>query len=148
MRTKRTTSNNQDFLLLIKLLDKELWTRYPELQHQYEPHVKIDYLETVIVLYKEMTAIGCGCFIVQDSETVELKRIFVHPQHRRKGISPLLMRELESWASSMGYKTSVLETGFNQPEAVALYKKLGYQITERYGPYKDMEESLCFTKNI
>ena len=52
------------------------------------------------------------------------------------------------WASELKYKACVLETGIRQKEAVAFYKKNGYQIIPNYGQYADMDNSLCFKKLI
>ena len=62
----------------------------------------------------------------------------------RKPIS--VLSDLESWAKELGFVKCVLETGINQPEAIALYKKCGYSIIENYGQYKGVENSLCFEK--
>jgi len=46
----------------------------------------------------------------------------------------------------LGFSRCILETGYNQPEAIALYKKCGYQITENYGQYIGVKNSICFEK--
>jgi len=55
---------------------------------------------------------------------------------------------LESWASELNFKYCVLETGKRQPEAIALYKKNGYQIIPNYGQYHGIENSICFQKTV
>jgi len=55
-------------------------------------------------------------------KTIEIKRVYVKPEFRRKGISKLLMRELENWGRHLGYSVAILETGNNQKEAVKLYE--------------------------
>ena len=148
IKISHTTSKDNSFLTLIKLLDAELWQRYPEIQNQYEEHARIDFIKTVIVAYKENIPVACGCFVAHDSSLVEIKRMFVHPAYRGHGLSKMVLNALEQWAKEMGYNTSILETGKKQPEAISLYKKLGYQLTENFGPYKDLKESLCFIKRI
>ena len=59
-----------------------------------------------------------------------------------------ILISLEKWASELGYKKAILETGKGQPEAIALYQKAGYQIIENYGPYKGLDNSVCMGKNI
>jgi putative acetyltransferase len=74
--------------------------------------------------------------------------MFVHPARRRQGLSKIVLDELEQWAVDLGYKNSILETGSKQPEAIALYKRSGYQQTDRFGVYKELQNSLCFIKKL
>ena len=59
---------------------------------------------------------------------------------------PIVLKELEVWAKTLGFKKCVLETGKMQLEAIALYKKQGYKIIKNYGPYKMVEDSICLQK--
>lgn len=78
--------------------------------------------------------------------TGEVKRVFVAPRFRRRGLSTLIMRELERSAWEAGLARLVLETGTEQPEAVALYEKLGYERIAPYGKYAGEEDQLCYGK--
>lgn len=71
-------------------------------------------------------AVACGCFKWLDTQSAELKRMFVHPQWRRRGYSEKLLRALEAWARELGVERLLLETGRGQPEAIALYHKPGF----------------------
>jgi putative acetyltransferase len=145
---KRTSGADADFHFLVKLLDKELWLRYPDDQASYDPHNKIDNNTNVLVVYDHKTPVACGCIKNIDRDTVEIKRMFVKEDQRGKGISKMIMHELEVWAKDLGFKRMILETGFKQPEAIGLYKKCGYQQIENYGPYIGMTGSLCMAKAI
>jgi putative acetyltransferase len=145
---KRTSSIDPDFHSLVEILDKELWTRYPHDQAAYDKHNKIENNNTVVVVYDYKTPIGCGCFKKIDSDTVEIKRMFVKDDQRGKGISKMIMHELEVWAKELGFKRIILETGFKQPEAIGLYERSGYHQIENYGPYIGMTGSLCMEKKI
>jgi putative acetyltransferase len=79
-------------------------------------------------------------------KTLEIKRMFVLPEYRGKGIASKILSELERWASELNYIQTILETGINQPEAIALYKKSGHEITKNYGQYIGMENSICMKK--
>ena len=83
-----------------------------------------------------------------DDHSLEIKRMYVIPEFRGKGVAKLVLAELEGWAVSLNYKFCVLETGLRQPEAIALYNKNGYQRIENYGQYAGVENSLCFAKKI
>lgn len=74
--------------------------------------------------------------------------MYVDPSHRRKGISSKLLSELESWAKELNFAISLLETGKGQPEAIGLYTKAGYKITENYGSYIGIENSICMKKGM
>lgn len=145
---QRTTSQNTDFGTLVIDLNNYLSEQYGEIQKQYSPHNKVDGIDTVIVIYDGDKPIGCGCFKPYDADAVEIKRMYVRPEARNKGVGALVMQNLEQWAIELGYKACVLETGDNQPEAVALYKKVGYVVTEKYGVYVNLNNSICMRKSL
>ncbi|NNC12321.1 GNAT family N-acetyltransferase [Planctomonas sp. JC2975] len=71
-------------------------------------------------------AIAGGAFKRLDDETAEFKRIWTHADHRRKGLSRLVLAELEAEAVLRGYRRVYLTTGPRQPEAQRLYLNTGY----------------------
>ncbi|ROS76509.1 GNAT family N-acetyltransferase [Cellulomonas sp. PhB143] len=80
--------------------------------------------------------------------TGEVKRVFVDPSCRGRGLSKAVMAALESHAAQHGLRSLVLETGTRQPEAIGLYLALGYVPTERYGAYVAEADSRCFAKPL
>ncbi|KAB1156142.1 GNAT family N-acetyltransferase [Flavobacterium luteum] len=142
----RTTSENQDFINLVKLLDADLKIRDGKDHEFYAQINKTAILNNVIVCYQNDIAIGCGAFREIDAKTLEIKRMFVNPDYRGKGIASKILFELEHWTSELNYFQLILETGINQPEAISLYKKSGYKITENYGKYIGVESSVCMMK--
>lgn len=148
IRLLRTDSDNNDFINLIELLDIELWQRNQNRQKEYVGFNKIENLQTVVIAYLDEQAAGCGCFKEFDLHTAEIKRMFVPEKFRGKGISKLVLDELEKWAVELGYKTAILETGKPHFEAISLYLKSGYMQTENYGQYKNMPNSVCYRKNL
>ena len=68
------------------------------------------------------------------------------PEYRGKGVAEAILNELENWAKEEGYSISILETGHKQLDAIGLYQKLGYQITENFGQYIGVENSVCMKK--
>ena len=74
--------------------------------------------------------------------------MYVPPALRGKGIASAVLAELEKWAKELNYKKCILETGKKQPEAIALYNKNGYCIIPNYGQYENVENSVCFEKNL
>lgn len=144
----RTNSENSDFQKLVELLDQYLAIQDGSEHAFYDQFNKINTIKYAIVVYENEVAVGCGAIKNFSEKTVEVKRMFVLPGRRGKGIASLLLKELESWAKQLGYERCVLETGKRQPEAIALYQKNGYRIISNYGQYIGMENSLCFQKNL
>ena len=116
----RTTSENQDFINLVKLLDADLKIRDGKDHEFYAQINKTAILNNVIVCYQNDIAIGCGAFRKIDDKTLEIKRMFVNPDYRGKGIASKILSELELWTSELNYFQIILETGINQPEAISL----------------------------
>jgi putative acetyltransferase len=145
---RRTTSENTNFQNLVVLLDVDLKIKDGQDHDFYAQYNKLDTINHVVVCYQDNIAIGCGAFKEYDSNTVEIKRMFVHPDFRGKGIASIILKELEIWAIELNYKCCVLETGTNNPQAIALYHKSGYEIIPNYGQYQNIEASACLKKFI
>ncbi|AAK80511.1 GNAT superfamily N-acetyltransferase [Clostridium acetobutylicum] len=143
-----TNSKNIDFIKLIKLLNDDLNERYGELQKQYNKHNRVDYINDVILIYKDEAPVACGAFKEQNVECIELKRIFVVKENRGQGLSKIIVNELEKLGKVKGYKYAILETGIKQYEAINLYKNTGYQIIENYEPYIGNTNSVCMKKEL
>ncbi|NJB70317.1 GNAT superfamily N-acetyltransferase [Saonia flava] len=146
IRLLRTNSSNQDFIDLVNMLDADLAIRDGEDHDFYHQFNSIDQIKYAVTAYENDIAVGCGAIKDYDSKAMEVKRMFVLPESRGKGIASLLLRELENWASELGYQKCILETGKKQPEAIALYIKKGYVVIPNYGQYAEIENSVCFEK--
>lgn len=146
-RLLRTDSSDPGFCQLIPQLDAALRANDGE---EYDSffihHNKTDNIRHVVVAYENETPVGCGAIKEFEPQVMEVKRMFVPPAKRGQGIASAVLQELEKWAAEMNYKKCILETGERQTEAVALYKKRGYQSIAKYGPYVDVETSVCFEK--
>lgn len=148
MKLQRTDDLDKDFIALTKALDEHFNATYGLLQKKYSPHNVIASLKTVLVGYVDNEPMACGCFRVLEDECVEIKRMYVSPNHRQKGYASTLLHELENWAKELGYKKVLLELGNKQPEALKLYESLGYQRRENFGVYKEIKTSLCMEKML
>ncbi len=144
----RTNSDNEDFAALIQLLDKCLHERYGEQQKFFNQFNKLDAIKNVVIAYVNGVPAGCGAFKKYSDHSIEIKRMFVKDEYRRRGIAEKVLKELESWAAESNFTAAVLETGRNQPESMDLYQKVGYVITENYGQYAGVEISVCMKKGI
>lgn len=144
----RTTSDNPDFEKLVIELDAVLAILDGEDHAFYAQFNKSSALKNAVIAYENETAVGIGAYKEYDSETVEMKRMYTLPEYRGKGIASKILSELELWAKEEKYKIAVLETGFLQTDAISLYQKLGYVITENYGQYIGVENSICMKKKM
>jgi putative acetyltransferase len=92
--------------------------------------------------------VGCGGIARFDETRGELKRMYVEPGSRGRGLGRQLLEALEEAALRLGYVAVVLETGDKQPEALGLYTSSGYERIPCYEPYASRELSLCFEKSL
>lgn len=145
---KRTDSNDADFNKLIRQLDHELWNIMNEVQATYDQFNKVPDLPTVVLAYNNNVVVGCGCFKKFNDTTVEIKRMFVVRESRGKNVATTVLTELEKWAKELNYTTAILETGKRMTPANRLYQKNGYAVTENYGQYIGLEESVCMRKEL
>lgn len=146
LKIVRTDATHQHFIDLVRLLDKDLALRDGDDHTFYDQFNKIDTIKYALVAYQETEPIGCGAIKEFLPDVMEVKRMYLLPMYRGKGIAQKIVSALEQWAKELGYAKCVLETGKKQPEAIALYKKCGYQITANYGQYLGIDNSVCFEK--
>nr|BFD84317.1 GNAT family N-acetyltransferase [Streptomyces sp. Xyl84] len=78
----------------------------------------------------------------------ELKRMFVIESMRGRGLARRILAALEDDARAAGRVRMVLETGDQQPEAIALYTSSGYEPCAKFGYYREYESSLCYAKPL
>ena len=102
----------------------------------------------LLILQENGETVAGGAFRRYDSRTAELKRIWTHSAHRRRGLARVVLAELEAEASRRGYRRIYLTTGPRQPEAKNLYLATGY--TPLFDVDADPEEikHLAFTKDL
>ncbi|KNB54434.1 GNAT family N-acetyltransferase [Streptomyces caatingaensis] len=78
----------------------------------------------------------------------EIKRMYVVPRARGLGLARRILARLEEDARRAGRRRMVLETGAEQPEAIALYTSAGYAPTAKFGLYRFEPESRCYAKPL
>ena len=146
--TKRTDSADKNFQELVRALDIDLKIRDGEEHSFYAQFNKIDMIKHVVVAYDRDEPVGCGAVKEYSSDTMEVKRMYVPLNRRGQGIASIILMELETWCRDLNYTKAVLETGKKQPEAIELYKKNNYRIIPNFGQYKNVENSVCFEKEL
>ena len=142
---KRTTSEDPDFIYLTQLFDEFLIDIDGDEKDFFAKYNQI-YINNVIVYYENGIALGCGAFKEFEKNVAEIKRMFVIPESRGKGIASQIVTELEVWYKDENYSTCLLETSNKLENAISLYKKFGFEITPNYGQYINVESSVCMMK--
>ncbi len=101
-----------------------------------------------VLLLEHGQPVSGGAFKRLDGFTAEMKRVWTHSGHRRRGLARRVLAELEAEAARQGYRSLFLTTGFRQPEAVGLYLGAGY--TALYDPDGDLQaqRKLPFRKDL
>jgi len=143
---RRTNSNDSDFKKLISMLDEELRILDGH-DHAFYSQLNKTYDIDAVVAYIDGQPVGSGA-IRPLGDSMEIKRMYTLEEHRGKGIASAVLSELETWASELGYKSCVLETGKRQPWAISLYKRMGFVEIPNYGQYVGVDNSVCFKKTL
>lgn len=144
----RTNAANPDFINLIHALDQDIAERDGDEHTFYAQFNTTNDIREVLVAYENQQPLGCGAFKVYQHDVAEIKRMYVTPEGRGKGVATQILQHLQQWASELLFTSCILETGKRYPEAIALYKKNGFIITANYGQYIGIEDSLCFKKDL
>lgn len=149
-RFVRSNGHVADFVSLCHQLDYELDLRAGD-DAQRARHSKYNTLDEIrhaFVIYHGEKAVGCGAIRRFDEKTVELKRIYIAMDERRKGLASELIGHLQDWARELGYQRMILETPESMLEAQQLYCSLAFEKIVQYGPYKEMPEARCMSKSL
>lgn len=142
---KRTDARDADFQRLAAQLDLELIERDGEDTTLHDDQT--EGLIGVVLAFDSSVAVACGAFREYDGAT-EIERMYVSSSSRGRGIARAILTELESLAASLGYKSCVLGTGVNQPEAISLYTSQGYVEIASFGQYATIRGSVCFAREL
>ena len=138
-----------DVILLIEALDAYQIPLYPVHSHH---GVEVADLMHDDVLFAVARAddgqlLACGA-IVMAQGIGELKRFYTRPEQRGKGTGQRLLTFLEAAAYQSGCRQFLLETGYLQEEAIALYARCGYERCAAFGDYADDPNSVFMQKSV
>ena len=103
---------------------------------------------TFLVAFEDGEAIACGGVGRLDETTGELRRMYVLPAHRSRGLGRAILEELENAGRALGYTRMRLETGNEAPEAISLYTSSGYEPIPCWGSFASDPKSRCFEKPL
>lgn len=141
-------AENADFLALVQQLDEYYFQVVGEVHRRYAKYNDPHLLDARMVVCVDGKAAGCGAWKKIDAETAEIKRIFVSPAFRRKGVASALISALEQDAAAHGYARAILETARTTDDSAALYHKLGFREIAYYGSPAGAENCRCFEKTL
>ena len=136
---------------LIAALDAGLAELYPP-EQRFGPNLRAQHLEsgrgTFLVARDDGRAVGCGAVRLLDQATAEVKRMYVEPDQRGKGVGRAVLAGLEAAARRLGARRLVLETGTQSPDALALYRRGGFTQIDCWGEYATSPSSVCMQKML
>jgi putative acetyltransferase len=151
MRVSPTDPASEASVLLIAQSDSYLKSLYPP-ESQHLESVAALQLPNVMFFggYFGNEMVACGAVkVLQDNICYgEIKRVFVVEQWRRRGLSRQIMGGIEQYLKEISVSLARLETGIKQPEALALYASLGYEVREPFGKYSHDPLSVFMEKVI
>jgi putative acetyltransferase len=136
---------------LIACLNDELSERYPDPAAR---HFRLDADEVLtgrgafLIAYVDARPAGCGALRTIEEGVGEIKRMYVRPSERGRGIGRALLEALEAEARRMGMRRLILETGIRQHEALALYRNCGFLPVPPFGEYMGSPLSVCMARDL
>lgn len=103
-----------------------------------------------LIAWSDGTAVACAGWrsVPDDPASAELKRLFVVPEVRGRGVAWAVLRAVEDSARVAGKERLILETGDQQPEAIGLYEKAGYLRIPDFGHYAGEPGVLSFARSL
>jgi putative acetyltransferase len=129
-----------------------------EVRRRYdEPPADVGYFDPALVSAPgsvflvarvEGRAVGCGALVPMEDKIVEIKRMFVLPKERGRGVAKKILQALQAYAQEFDYDRIQLETGIKQPESIALYGKFGFYRVPNFPPFEEDRTAVCFEKRI
>jgi GNAT superfamily N-acetyltransferase len=129
----------------------EVRARYDGKDEPGTPPSAADINVVLVARADDDEALGCGALRALAADAAEVKRMYVAPSARGRGVAKALLAALEDAARERGWTTLRLETGPRQPEAIGLYSRAGYRPIAAFGAYvdaADAEDSLFFERHL
>jgi GNAT superfamily N-acetyltransferase len=140
-----------DALALLREASVDAKALYPELFPANCPPTKNAPLQersVYVIAYLAGLPLACGALRPLDKERAEIRRIYVHRDHRRTGLARAVLAHIESEALRLGYSELTLETGYKQTAAMRLYESCGFQRIAPFGEYESDPTSVCYGRKL
>jgi putative acetyltransferase len=136
-----------DAVALIDELDAHLASFYPS-RHGFSVDKLLRDGVLFFVARDEGRAAGCGGVLIVGRDYAEVKRMYVRPAFRGRGLGRLMLDHLIAHARQHGLTVIRLETGIHQREAIALYERRGFRRIPPFEPYRDDPVSRCYEMRL
>jgi putative acetyltransferase len=141
----RERPDTPDATALVTELEAGLAARYPdESRHGFSVEQLARQGVHFFVLRADGVAAACGGILFVDGEYGEIKRMYVRPRFRGRGLGRRILEHLAAHARASGITLLRLETGVDQLEAIGLYESMGFRRCPPFGPYRDDPLSPCY----
>lgn len=101
-----------------------------------------------LVAYIDGEPVACGAIWPYEAAVAQVRRMYVHREHRRSGLARAVLTRLIGAARSFGYRRLVLETGFRQIAAMRFYEAAGFSRIAPFGKYANDPTSVCYELDI
>lgn len=137
-----------DVLDLLRLADEYSLGLYPPEAYHKLDIVDLERPGVALFVARDEGVAGIVALVDNGDGSAEIKRMFVSEQHRGRGVASALLRHLADAAAAASVSVIRLETGLEQPDAIALYSKHGYVHIPPFGPYVGDETSVCMEKRL
>jgi putative acetyltransferase len=134
---------------LIAELEDHLSQFYPiESRHGFSVEKLLREGVAFFIIRHDDIPAGCGGIQLVGADYAELKRMYVHPTHRRQGLGQRLLQHLETYARQRDIPRLRLETGIHQQAAIALYQRMGFRRIPPFANYTNDPLSRCYEKPL
>jgi putative acetyltransferase len=150
-RIERLDLDAEDVRALIRASDAFYVDLYPAESTHLESYEDLKSPNVLFVgarIDGELAASGAAKIMHDDGDYAEIKRVFVYDEYRGRRLSLEIMEYLETALAEQGISVFRLETGIKQPEALGLYRRLGYIEREPFGAYRPDPLSVFMEKQV
>ncbi|MFJ9414554.1 GNAT family N-acetyltransferase [Streptomyces sp. NPDC101227] len=156
MEIRPVRYDHPDAVALEEQVQQEYIRRYGDVDlTQLDPKMFAPPHGIYLLAYEDGRPLATGGWRLQEdlaegytAGDAEIKRMFVVPEARGRGLARRILADLEADARAAGRIRMVLETGTEQPEALALYASSGYRLVKKFGYYRNHEQSRCMAKEL
>lgn len=137
-------------IAIMRELDAHLWTHPypPQSRHAFSVDKMVREAVVFFLTHYEGKLAGCGGIKIYDGEYGEVKRMFVRPEFRGKGLGKAMLAHLAEYTRGKGLHLLRLETGIYEVEAIGLYSGFGFERRAPFGEYVEDPLSVYLEKRI
>ena len=149
MIVQRETPDSLEVLAFLAAADERSASLYPEeSRHGLSLSALLSADVRFFVARQNVHALGCGGYVLLGSNDAEMKRLFVDPAQRGRGVGNALVQHIEKAAADEGVKTLYLETGVKSSEALRLYQRFGFETCSPFADYASDPLSVFMVKRL